>query len=271
MASLHELIGIAEISRDRAVADRCDPEGPLHVATLALLSEAIGQAKCIAAAIDAGCARSAWPNLRALFEIMVTFQYLAAPSITRDVRDSRLERYFRGVRQAQVRWRAALSEHPAMAAVLIRDPALVESERSELEAYEAELPKAQRLGKHWSGEAGGLRGMAESVGLGSDYAMLYRMTSGLAHGSRPWDTVIFDSSLPIVVPRSGPDNGLARPLAFDAVRLLGWLLATAHQLGIAILYRTEQSALQDIVKYYKPLDVLYRDGLVGADGPVDAG
>jgi hypothetical protein len=269
--TLRFLASLADEAAANGAADRDDPQGALHALVLAALTGSVRQARCVHAIIDAQSARGALPNVRAMFELLVTARYLADPTVPPQAADARLERYYRGVRREQVRLRDALQPYPELQKAFVVDLTHAVKEKAEYIALEQSLSKDERLGSgHWSGLPDGLRGMADVVGLGSDYAFLYKISSGMAHATRPWDDVTFDPGVALVLSNSGPDE-FAGPIAFDAMRYLGWTLVMAHELGVVALYRSQQAELAPLRKYLKPLNVLFKEGLVGAGAPLATG
>ena len=127
------------------------------------------------------------------------------------------------------------------------------------------LPAARRLdGRHWSGRSEGLKGMADAVGLGPDYAVQYRLHSGSVHANRPWDQILFDPAGPLVVPALDEHKPMGLSLALDALRYVAWLLSIAHTSGAVPLYASEQNEVNSYSKYLEPLDALFQKGIVGA-------
>jgi hypothetical protein len=262
--TLLSLVALADNKLNHGVADRDDPQGVLQAVILAALAATIRQAHCVGAIIEKQGARGALPNVRAMFEQLVTGRYLADPMVSDVESERRLERYFRGVRREQVKLRDALQSYPELQSGFAIDIGHASQEKAEYTTAEQSLPKADRLGSaHWSGLPDGLRGMAEVVGLGSDYAFLYKISSGMAHANRPWDEISFDPSVPLILPKVGGD-GFAGAIAFDAIRYLAWLLRMAHELGVIPLYQSEQAQIEPLKKYMKPLNILFKEGLVGA-------
>lgn len=266
-ATLFSLTTLAEEKLSKGVADRDDPQGPLQAMVLAALAATVRQAQCVGAIIEKQSARGALPNVRAMFELLVTARYLADPTVSEAESERRLERYFRGVRREQVKLRDALQSYPELQAGFAIDTSHAAQEKAEYTTSEQSLPKPERLGSaHWSGLPDGLKGMADVGGLGSDYAFLYKISSGMAHANRPWDEVSFDPGVALILPKVGGDT-FAGPIAFDAIRYLAWLLNMAHELGVVALYQSEQAQIEPLKKYLKPLNVLFKEGLVGAGTP----
>jgi hypothetical protein len=197
-----------------------------------------------------------------MLETLVTALFLTDPKATPGEREERLGRFFRGVRRDQVKLRDALDQYPTLKRVFLVDHALAEREKKELQAGEASLPPQKRLGKHWSGTKEGLKGMAEAVGLGSDYAVRYRVNSGSMHANRPWDMVRFDPAGRRVIPSLAAHRDLAVPLGCDALRYLAWLLAVAQDCGAVALHQSEQATLEQYRRYLEPLAALLEKGIL---------
>ena len=262
--TLSALVKLAEEKLGHGVADREDPQGSLQAMILAALAATVRQAQCVAAIVEKHSARGALPNVRAMFELLVTARYLADPTVPEAESERRIERYLRGVRREQVKLRDALRSYPELQSGFAIDVTHAAQEKAEYATAEQSLPKNEQLGsKHWSGLPEELKGMADVAGLGSDYAFLYKISSGMAHANRPWDEVTFDPDVALILPKVGGDT-FAGPIAFDAIRFLAWLLTMAHELGVVALYQSEQVQIQPLKKYLKPLNVLFKEGLVGA-------
>jgi hypothetical protein len=263
--TLRSVAALASEAALKGVADRDDPQGALQAMVLATLTGSVRQARCVSAIIADQNARGALPNVRAMFELLVTARYLADPTAADAER--RLERYYRGVRREQVKLRDAMQSYPELEKAFVIDLTHAAQEKTEYAALEKALAQTERLGSgHWSGLPDGLRGMSDVVGLGSDYAFLYKISSGMAHANRPWDDVSFDPNVALILPKSGPDE-FAGPIALDAIRYLAWTLVMAHELGVVALYQSQQAELAPLKKYLKPLDILFKEGLVGAGTP----
>ena len=184
------------------------------------------------------------------------------------MRETRIDRFLRGVRAAQVKLRNALAPYPILKDTFLTDRELAERESEELKRTEAALPLEKRIGTgHWSGMSQGLKSVAETVGLGADYAVQYRVNSGSIHASRPWDTVRFDPGSLLVVPSLEVNRDLGTPLAFDALRYLAWLLLEADGTDAVSLRQSEQKILGHYRQFAAPLDELLKKGIVGP-GPL---
>lgn len=252
----------------RCVIDRALRNAGLHAVVLGLLTWALAEALCIAEACRSEAPQGISPNVRSMLESLITILYLADPSVTQRERRRRLDRYYRGVRREQVKLRSALDLYPAMKARLIKDSILIDREKTEFARKEALLPKAEQLGsRHWSGLPHGLQSLAEAVGLGSDYALQYRLHSGATHANRPWDQVPFRADRSSVIPTLAQNRAAGAPHSFDALRCLAWCLAAAHDCGALTLTPSEQGALGQHRRFLQPIEVLFAKGIVGS-GPI---
>jgi hypothetical protein len=260
---LERVLVVAEAATRRAAVDRDDPRAALQAVTLGLLGMAVAEAHCIAAALRAPMPQGTAPNVRAMLEVLVTVEYLNDDRATEEEAEDRLDRYYRGVRREQVRLRSSLDAFPVLKATFVTDQELAERERLELQAKEAGLPDDRRLKRHWS-RAGSLQGMAEAVGLGSDYAVQYRVNSGSAHGNRPWDMARVDERGLLICPDLDRNRDLGVPHGFDAQRYLAWTLSIAHANGTVALYESEQVVIGELAKYRQSLETLVAQGVVGA-------
>ena len=265
---LQRVVGLAHASVGRTVVDRSSSDAGLKSALLGLLGWAVVEGHCVLAGLGSATPQGVAPNVRSMLETLITARYLTDEQQNDQVLEGRLERFFRGVRAAQVKLRNALDEYPILKKTFLVDESLAKREREELQKTEAALPPDQRLGnRHWSGLPQGLKSVAEAVKLGADYAVQYRVNSGSVHASRPWDTVRFDSNGLLVVPDLESNSDLAIPHAFDALRYLAWVLAIAQEAGTIALHRSEQQILSEYQKYMQSVDALLKEGIVGA-GPV---
>jgi uncharacterized protein DUF5677 len=260
---LERIVALADQAFSRARPDRTSDAAPLQPAVLGLLGWAICEAYCVIAGLVTKTPQGVAPNVRSMLEALITAKYLAAPAETAEA-DDRLDRYYRGVRRAQIVLRDAVSEYAPLKAVYAVDQKLAEGERNEYKQNEGSLPPERRLRKHWSGKPEGLKTMADIVGLGADYAVQYRLHSGSTHGNRPWDQALFDPQNTLIVPSLEENRGMGLPLAFDALRYLAWILAIAHECGAVAFSQSEQDGLQLYRKYCEPMDVLHEKGIVGA-------
>ena len=161
--------------------------------------------------------------------------------------------------------RSALDAYPAMKAALIRDPTLMDRDRTEFLQKEAALPVAEQLGRrHWSGLSDGLQDLAQAVGLGSDYALLYKLYSGAAHANRPWDQAPFRADTSLVIPTLSHTRATGISLSFNTWRYLAWCLAAACDSGALALYPSEQRALDQYRHFLEPVEILFAKGIIGA-------
>lgn len=267
---LDSAIKLATDTFSRAAVDRTSDGAALRFAVLSLLGWGITQGGCVTASLRTKTPQGIAPNVRSLLESLITARYLTDPNTTEKEGDDRLYRYFRGVRRAQVKLRDALNGFPILKKVYLTDPELADKEKTEYTQLEKSLPPDRRLkNKHWSGAAEGLKAMADTVGMGSDYAVQYRVHSGSAHGNRPWDQAIFDADKMIVVPALDKLRDTGVLLGFDAFRYLTWLLAVGSESGAVALYDSEQEELASYRKYLEPMDALHQKGIVGP-GPSDS-
>lgn len=266
-----ELRAVARLTQPalrRCVIDRASRNAGLHAVVLGLLTWALAEALCIAEACRSEAPQGISPNVRSMLEALITILYLADPSVTQRKRRRRLDRYYRGVRREQVKLRSALDLYPAMKARLIKDSILIDREKTEFARKEALLPKAEQLGsRHWSGLPHGLQSLAEVIGLGSDYALQYRLHSGATHANRPWDQVPFRADRSSVIPTLAQNRAAGVPHSFDALRYLAWCLAAAHDCGALTLTPSEQRALGQRRHFLQPTEVLFAKGIVGS-GPI---
>jgi hypothetical protein len=76
---LEALVSVAEAALSRSAADRDDASVALQAVVIASLALSIAQARCVLSAISSSSARGALPNVRAMFEALVTARYLADP------------------------------------------------------------------------------------------------------------------------------------------------------------------------------------------------
>lgn len=263
---LDSALKLANDAFSRAAVDRTSEEAGLQLAVLGLLGWGISQGQCVAASFRTTTPQGIAPNVRSLLEALVTAKYLADPTASVDEREDRLDRYFRGVRRAQVKLRDALNDFPILKRVYLTDPSLADREKREYQKLEKSLPAHRRLdNKQWSGAAEGLKGMAESVGMGSDYAVQYRLHSGSTHANRPWDLTLFDPNRMIIVPALDKMQDTGVSLGFDAFRYLVWLIDVAARCGAVTLYATEQEELGSYRKYMEPMEALHDKGIVGPE------
>ncbi|MBI4502739.1 MAG: hypothetical protein HY700_16455 [Gemmatimonadetes bacterium] len=263
---LDSATALAMVAFSGAAIDRSSSTAPLQLAVLSLLGWGVRQGQCIHAGLAIGAASGVSPNVRSLLESLLTAQYLADSRIDVAERENRLDRYFRGVRREQVKLRSALDHYPALKKVYITELELAERERVEYQEGEKALPADKRLdGGHWSGQPEGLKSLAEAVGMGSDYAIQYRLHSGSAHGNRPWDQALFEPDKLVVIPALDKNEDSGVPLGFDALRYLTWLTAIAFEVDAVRLSGSEQEELSKLRKYLEPIEVLHSKGIIGTD------
>lgn len=258
------VLELADEAFSRAAVDRHSDSADLDSALLGLLGWAICQGYCVAESLNSKTPQGVAPNVRSMLEALITALYLIDPAADEAERYDRLDRFYRGVRRAQVKLRSALDDHPLLKKVFEVDSELAKRERDEYEKNEKTLTPDRRLKRgHWSGKSDALKGMADAVGIGSDYAVQYRLHSGSLHGNRPWDQVLFDAAGPLIVPSLSDSADMARPLAFDALRYLSWILSIAATSGSVQLYASEQAQLHSYDKYMQPMDALFDQRIVG--------
>lgn len=201
-----------------------------------------------------------------MLETLITAKYLTDQTVGAEKMEHCLDRYFRSVRRDQVKLRNAICQYPALNKTYAVDMELAEREQGEYKQNEESLPPDRRLGrKHWSGRPEDLKSVAETVGLGADYAVQYRLYSGSTHGNRPWDQALFDPDRLLVVPSLEESKAMGSPLAFDALCYLTWVLKIAQECGAVRLYRSEQGELRAYEQYMEPMeDDLHEKGIAGA-------
>ena len=204
------------------------------------------------------------PNVRTILEILITVSYLVDPSAKQDERDKRLDRFMRAARETQVKLREAFQDYPILRSALIEDEEVAALEAAELADYEANLPKEDRLGRHWSSLKAGLRSMAELVGLGADYALQYRLHSGMSHARRPWDHLVVDLSQPLILPNLQRRRTAAVSIGFDALRYVAWILSVAQQQGAVAMYNSEQEQFARFRQFLRPIDTLMSNGTLAS-------
>lgn len=195
-----------------------------------------------------------------MLECLIVARFLTDDGADATELESRLERYFRGVRKEQVKSRNALNEYPQLKKIFQVDDALATRERDELKLFEAALPADQRLKGHWSGL--GLEAIAKAVGLGADYAVQYRLHSGVSHGNRPWDFVKLTSE-GLGTPDLTSSKDLGFYIGFDALRYLTWMLTIALNANTVQLYQTEQKDLRQYADFAQSLEDLSNKGIIG--------
>ena len=262
---LTRVVELAHAAVNRTFVDRFSTDAGLNSALLGLLGWAVVEGHCVLAGLLSATPQGIAPNVRSMLETLITARYLTDEQQDGQILQGRLDRFYRGVRAAQVKLRSALDEYPLLKKTFLVDESLARREREELRKTEAALPPDQRLGNsHWSGLPHGLKSVAEAVELGADYAVQYRLNSGSVHALRPWDTARFDSNGLLVVPALESNTDLAIPLAFDALRYVAWMLYIARDADAVVLYRSEQQVLSEYQKYMQSVDALLKKGVVGA-------
>lgn len=258
---------VARLAADalsRTVIDRDSPDAAAHAAVAALLGWQLTQARCVLGGLKSEAPQGISPNVRSMLETLVTALYLIDPKANESEREDRLERYYRGTRREQVRLRSGLDAFPNLRNVFLIDPALADREKAEYDELEVKLPADKKLGRrHWSGKQEGLKAIADAVGLASDYAVDYRVTSGSIHANRPWDTARFEDSGLLIIPSPDGHRDMAIPLAFNALRYLAWLLREAVRADAVTLYRSELEVLSKYEQYMESLEILFAKGIVG--------
>lgn len=259
------VLELADEAFSRAAVDRHSDAADLDSALLGLLGWIICQGYCVTEGLNSKTPQGVASNVRSMLEALITALYLIDPAASEAERHDRLDRFYRGVRRAQVKLRRALDDYSSLKKVFEVDSELAKHERDEYEKNERTLSPDRRLkGGHWSGKPEALKGMAEAVGIGSDYAVQYRLHSGSLHGNRPWDQVLFDPSGALILPSLSDNAAMALPLAFDALRYLSWILSITDKSGSVRLYASEQAQLDSYDKYMQPMDALFDKGIVGA-------
>lgn len=266
---VEQVIRLATGVIERAAIDRAAPLAALQAALIGLLGWAITQASCMAGGLQSPLPQGIAPNVRSMLETLITALYLTDSKATDAERERRLERYFRGVRRDQVKLRKALDPFPVLKETFLVDAELERRERLEYEAIEAGLPAKDRMGgRHWAGLPHGLLSVADEVGMGSDYAVQYRVNSGSTHAGRPWDIAQFEEAKSTVLPSLTKNRDLAVPLGFDAFRYLAWLLQIVGESGAVALKGEERAELDQYRRFMQPLVDLLAKGIVGAGPPL---
>jgi len=266
---LEAVVTLADQAFSRAAPKRTDADVALRTAVLGLFGWGICEGYCVVEALKSKTPQGVAPIVRSLLEALITALYLADTAVSSAERSARLDRYFRGVRREQVRLRSALDDYPTLKAVFLPDTGLADREREEYRQREEASSPEHRLGRaHWSGVPDGLKGMAEDVGLGSDYAVQYRIHSGSTHGNRPWDQARFDPDGLLIIPSLATNASMGIPLGFDTARYLAWLLIIGFDCGAIPLEAAEVEQLNQYRKYAQSMEALHEQGIVGPSGTV---
>lgn len=108
---LELVLGLAEKAFSRAAVDRASESAAQHSALLALLSWAMCQGYCVVEGLKGRTPHGVAPNIRAMLEALITAMYLVDPATDSAERHDRLDRFYRGVRRAQVKLRGALDDN----------------------------------------------------------------------------------------------------------------------------------------------------------------